>query len=67
MGSSITPVIAFYSGSQTMLSLQKVTFEAQVVVFYQFDDQISLTIDVATFKVAACRLPWIPPYAFLDS
>ena len=50
-----------------MLSLQKVTFEAQVVVFYllQFDDQIS--IDVATFKVAACRLPWIPPCAFLDS
>ena len=52
-----------------MLSLQKVTFEAQVVVFYllQFDDQISVTIDVATFKVAACRLPWIPPCAFLDS
>ena len=50
-----------------MLSFQKVTFEAQVVVFYQFDDQISVTIDVATFKVATCRLPWIPPCALLDS
>ena len=64
MGNS---VMAFYSGSQTILSLQKVTLEAQVVVFYQFDDQISVTIDVATFKVAACRSPWIPPCAFLDS
>ena len=50
-----------------MLSLQKATFEAWVVVFYQFDDQISVTIDMATFKVAACGLPWIPPCAFLDS
>ena len=28
---------------------------------------ISVAIGEATFKVAACRLPWIPHCAFLDS